>query len=164
MSSKQLILLMLCGIVAVTACSRAKRPATAGAAGPGWVGIECQVRPGVADRTGGLLVVGVDTNGPGQRAGILPGDVMLSFGRSKLGNSDPGALTRLAAETAPGTLVPVVLQRDGRTIQIRLAVAPKPAAVTPAGIPPPPSTTARPVPPPPPPSKPVREQDIVFPK
>jgi hypothetical protein len=103
-------------------------------------------------------------NGPGQRAGILPGDVMLSFGRSKLGNSDPGALTRLAAETAPGTLVPVVLQRDGRTIQIRLAVAAKPPAVNPAAVNPPPAGTPRPLPPPPAPPKPVREQDIVFPK
>lgn len=164
MTGRRLMIVMLCGMLLATACSRNRRTAASAAAGPGWVGIECQARPGVADRTGGLLVVGVDTNGPGQRAGILPGDVMLSFGRSKLGNSDPGALTRLAAETAPGTLVPVVLQRDGRTIQIRLAVAPKPPPVTPAGIPPAPSTTTRPLPPPPPPSKPVREQDIVFPK
>jgi S1-C subfamily serine protease len=118
----------------------------------------------LSERTAGILVVGVATDGPGQRAGILPGDIVLSFGRSKLVNTDPTALKRLAEATAPGTLVPIVLQRDGRTIQIRLAVAAKPPVVNPAALNPPPAGTPRPLPPPPAPPKPVREQDIVFPK
>ena len=122
MAGRRFINLMLCGTLLITACSRAQRTEAPGAAGPGWVGLECQARPGLSERTVGILVVGVATDGPGQRAGIRPGDIVLSFGRSKLVNADPTALTRLAEATAPGTLVPVVLQRDGRTIQIRLAV------------------------------------------
>lgn len=164
MTGRRLIIVMLCGMLLTIACSRNRRTAAPAAAGPGWVGIECQARPGSTDGFGGLLVVGVDTDGPGQRAGVRPGDILLSFGRSKLGNADPAALTRLANETAPGTQVPAVLQRDGRTIQVRVVVASKPPVATPAAVSPPPAPAPRPLPPPPPPPKPVREQDIVFPK
>jgi serine protease DegS len=164
MIGRRLIIVMLCGVLLAAACSRSKRTAATGAAGPGWVGIECQARPGSSDASGGLLVVGVDTDGPGQRAGIRPGDILLNFGRSKLGNAEPNALTRLAAETAPGTQVPAILQRDGRTIKVGLVIAAQPLPAKPAGVSQPPTAAPRPLPPPPAPPKPVREQDIVFPK
>ncbi len=164
MTGRRLMIVMLCGMLFATACSRGKRTAATGAAGPGWVGIECQARPGSSDASGGLLVVGVDTDGPGQRAGVRPGDILLSFGRSKLGNADPAAVTRLATETAPGTQVPVVLQRGGRTIKAGLVVAAQPLPAKPASVSQPTTPTPRPIPPPPAPPKPVREQDIVFPK
>jgi predicted metalloprotease with PDZ domain len=164
MTVRRLVILVLCGTLLLTACSRNKRTAAPAAAGPGWVGIECQARPGLSDGSAGLVVVGVDAGGPGQRAGVRPGDILLSFGQSKLGNADPAALTRLATETAPGAQVPAVLQRDGRTIHVRVVVASKPPVATPPAVSQPPAPAPRPLPPPPPPPKPVREQDIVFPK
>ncbi len=161
MAASRLLILVLCGTLLLLACSRGRRAVAPDAAGPGWIGVQCQTRPAGA---AGLPVATVDPDGPGARAGIRPGDILLSFGRSKLGSGDADTLTRLVTETPPGTQVLAVIQREGRAIRVRLLVAAKPAVAAPAPALSPAGAAPRAAPAPAPPARPPRESEIVFPK
>jgi serine protease Do len=74
----------------------------------------------------GVLVTTVEPGGPAQRAGIAPGDVILSFDGKPVG--DATELPRIVAQTTPGRDVPVEVWRDGarRTVQVTVAAAEAP--------------------------------------
>ena len=55
-------------------------------------------------------------------AGLQPGDVVIDD-RWRRSSTQPGDLTALVREYAPGTVIPVVYQRAGssHTVQVKLA-------------------------------------------
>jgi putative serine protease PepD len=90
---------------------------------------------GVATTTGrgGALVRSVDSGSPADRAGLRPGDVIVSVGGKRI--TDPDALVLAIDAREPGQTVPVVYVRGGarHTTQVRLGVQPKQVASAGAG-------------------------------
>ena len=72
----------------------------------------------------GVLVNSVDPDGPADRAGIKPGDVIVSTGGVRV--EDSNSLRNHIAGTAPGSEVPVTILRDGKeqTVRARLVELP----------------------------------------
>ncbi len=92
----------------------------------GWLGVRIQaVTDEIAESLGldkahGALVASVTEKGPAQAAGILPGDVVLSFNGREV--TDMRRLPRLVAETAVDTTVPVTVWRKRKesTLQVKI--------------------------------------------
>ena len=84
----------------------------------GWLGVRIQdVTEDMAeamglDKPGGALISDVP-DGPAKEAGLLPGDVILSFDGVEV--KDTRALVRQVGETPVGKAVRVVVMRDGAT-------------------------------------------------
>jgi serine protease Do len=74
----------------------------------------------------GALVTSVEPDGPADRAGLAPGDVILRFGGKDLAQA--ADLPRLVAQAKPGTEIEVEVWRDGasRTIKTTVGAAPAP--------------------------------------
>ena len=75
---------------------------------------------------GGTLVVGVLRNGPAERAGIQPGDILLGVNGKTL--PDSAALLTYVAQLAPGTQAQVSLQRKTKLYTINASIAKRPPA------------------------------------
>lgn len=77
-------------------------------------------RFGLSDATG-VLIVGVQAGGPGDQAGLKPGDVIRSFGGTAI--RDLGDLLSQLRTREPGTKVAATVNRDGKeqTVEITLA-------------------------------------------
>jgi len=88
----------------------------------GYLGVKIQnLTPSLADQfklhdEHGALIGEVLPNGPAGKAGIKEGDVVLKFDGKKV--EDSNHLRLQAAETAPGTKVPVEIVRDGEKLTI----------------------------------------------
>ncbi len=91
----------------------------------GWLGVSIQnVTPDVAEALGldasaGALVTDVPT-GPASEAGILSGDVILSFDGRDV--EDTRELVRMVGDADVGTTVRVVVFRDGGTQTLRVTL------------------------------------------
>jgi serine protease Do len=59
---------------------------------------------------------------PSERAGLLPGDVIIEFNDKAVANTAENNLTRLLAETAIGTIVPLVVWRDGESREYLITI------------------------------------------
>jgi serine protease Do len=98
---------------------------------PGYLGAQLQsLTPDLAAAYGlpgpwGSIVVGVTDGGPAAQAGLIPGDIITSFGTKFA--ADSRALMRDIAETAPGTTVELVVMRGGAEQTIPVTVAGLPA-------------------------------------
>ncbi len=81
-----------------------------------WTGLELQpLLKGSADETG-VLVGGAIAGSPAARAGILPGDIIVSFAGTPLNarfQEEVPAANRVLLETPIGKTVPVALRRAG---------------------------------------------------
>lgn len=73
------------------------------------------------DRPRGALVSSVEEDGPAQRAGIKPGDVILRVDDKEIDRTS--TLTQYIAQRKPGDRATVAVWRDGRekTIEVRIA-------------------------------------------
>jgi serine protease DegQ len=97
----------------------------------GWLGIEPQelnaeiARALSLDSAGGVLIRGVVRNGPAERAGILPRDVVLELD-GKPTRDQPELLARIA-ELPPGSLVKVRLWRDRKAQDVDVTVGRRPS-------------------------------------
>jgi len=99
----------------------------------GWLGIEPQpmtreVAQALAlDPAEGVLIRGLQRNGPAERAGVLARDVVLEIG-GKPTPDVPQLLARIA-ELAPGSSAKVKLWREGKPVEMDVTVGkrPKPA-------------------------------------
>jgi serine protease Do len=88
----------------------------------GWMGVAVQrVTPDIAEsmgweKTRGALVSEVARNGPGERAGIKVGDLIVEYDGNE--TKDANDLPILVARTAPGKRVEVKVLRDKRELTI----------------------------------------------
>jgi serine protease Do len=110
----------------------------------GWLGVRIQeVTDDIAEslsmpKASGALVAGVTEGGPAAKAGLEPGDVIVSFDGRDVPEMDD--LPRMVADTSIGKAVDVVVLRKGerQTIKVelgRLEDGETVAATTPGGTP-----------------------------
>ena len=96
----------------------------------GWLGVEVHdLTPELAESFGlgdarGVVVAGVLRQGPAERAGIQPGDVITAVGETPV--QSERRLLDAIARSHPGSQVPVSLVRSGRTLRVEVAVAERP--------------------------------------
>jgi serine protease Do len=96
----------------------------------GWVGVTIQeLTPELAERFGskaygGVLVGDVTKESPAEHAGIKRGDIILEFGGKAVSNTSN--FRNMAAQSRPGTKVPVKLLRNGREFSSALTVSEHP--------------------------------------
>ncbi|MBE7212015.1 MAG: PDZ domain-containing protein, partial [Gluconacetobacter diazotrophicus] len=69
---------------------------------------------------GGVSVVSVDKNGPAQKAGLRPGDLIESVNGEHV-DSNRG-LIRTVAATAPGAALKLLVSRKGKTLDVTATV------------------------------------------
>jgi len=100
----------------------------------GWVGLSTQIiSPALAKQfnapgTEGVLIGDVTEGGPAQLAHIHRGDIIRSFqGKTVI---SPSQLRSIVAETSPGTVVKVVILRNGREQEIPVTVGELPPLPT----------------------------------
>jgi serine protease Do len=79
---------------------------------------------------GGALVAMVEKGGPADKAGIMPGDVILGFDGKPVQTS--ADMARMAGSTKPGTTVTLDVWRKGEKKQVKVAVEELPPDRTPA--------------------------------
>lgn len=90
----------------------------------GWIGVRIQtVTSDIAETLGmdkahGALVASVTAEGPSEKAGIKPGDVIVSFNKVEV--RDMRALPRIVAETDIETAVPVTVWRGGKEVALTI--------------------------------------------
>ena len=68
----------------------------------------------------GVIVNGVEPGGPAERAGILPGDIILTFEGKEVGR--PNDLPTMVAETRPGTKTQIEVWRKGDRRKVTVTV------------------------------------------
>ena len=75
----------------------------------------------------GVLVHRVVPGSPAEQAGLIPGDVILEYGSTKV--QDPENLSYLVGATLPGSSVNMLVLRRGtkRIVSARIEQAPEPA-------------------------------------
>jgi len=97
---------------------------TKGRVARAWLGISTGT-PAVGN---GALVVSVEHEGPADRAGITPGDVIVAIGERSV--EHPQDLRGVVIGAEPGTRVPIELTRNGKRAIVEVELAPLPAAQT----------------------------------
>ena len=106
-----------------------------GAIQRGWLGVSVEDRT-TGDRTTGagdtragdtgVLITGIDRNGPAARAGIRPGDEVVSINGEPVASSR--GLIRAVAVVPPGNNARLGVRRRGRMMEIPVAVGLRPMA------------------------------------
>lgn len=99
----------------------------------GWIGIESQdITPELADsfglgRQSGAIIAGVVRNGPADRAGVRPGDILLAVEGQNVKNT--GEMLNLIAQLAPGAKARLKLLRQNResTVDVTVGKRPRPS-------------------------------------
>jgi Do/DeqQ family serine protease len=101
-----------------------------GAVTRGYIGVQAQdVTPELAESfklpsTDGVLIAGIERNGPAERAGVKPGDVLLAVnGRP---TPDPAAMLDVVAALTPGAEARLRLRRDQKEIDVQVIVGKRP--------------------------------------
>ena len=72
------------------------------------------------DKPAGAVVGSVERGGPGDKAGIEPGDVVIKFDGAPITRS--GELPPLVSEVTPGSKAVVTVLRQGRTKEVTVTV------------------------------------------
>ncbi|MFM0058290.1 Do family serine endopeptidase [Paraburkholderia phytofirmans] len=103
---------------------------TTGSVTRGWIGVEPQdVTPEIAESFGleqksGAIVAGVLKNGPADRAGIKPGDILMSVNGQEI--TDTTRLLNVIAQIKPGTAAKVHLVRKSREMDLDVTIGKRP--------------------------------------
>ncbi|CAH2901645.1 MULTISPECIES: Do family serine endopeptidase [Paraburkholderia] len=103
---------------------------TTGSVTRGWIGVEPQdVTPEIAESFGleqksGAIVAGVLKNGPADRAGIKPGDILMSVNGQEI--TDTTRLLNVIAQIKPGTAAKVHLVRKNRELDLDVTIGKRP--------------------------------------
>ena len=96
----------------------------------GWIGVEVQdMTPELAESFGvkpdeGALIAGVMRGSPADRAGVKPGDVLLSVGGKRV--KDAQVMLDLIAALAPGEKAAFGLFRAGKPLELQIVVGKRP--------------------------------------
>ncbi len=105
-----------------------------GAVTRGWIGVEAQeITAELAESFGlpdteGALIAGVVRGSPADRAGIRPGDVLLSVTSKPV--KDPQVMLDLIAALKPDEKAPFRLRRDQNIIEVQVKIGKRPAIRT----------------------------------
>ncbi|SDI48521.1 Do family serine endopeptidase [Paraburkholderia phenazinium] len=103
---------------------------TTGSVTRGWIGVEPQdVTPEIAesfglDQKSGAIVAGVLKNGPADRAGIKPGDILVSVDGQDI--TDTTRLLNLIAQIKPGTNAKIHLVRKNHEMDLDVMIGKRP--------------------------------------
>jgi serine protease DegQ len=98
----------------------------------GWIGVESQeITPELAEsfglqRTSGAIIAGVVRNGPADRAGIKPGDILLSVDGKDV--HDTNEMLNLIAALQPGGKATMRVLRKSRETDLAVTVGKRPVA------------------------------------
>jgi len=101
-----------------------------GAVTRGWVGVELQeITPDLADSfklgtTAGVLVAGVQRGSPADRAGIKPGDIIMTVDGNQA--KDPDSMRSLIVALTPGKEARLRLKRGQSDIELQVKVGKRP--------------------------------------
>ena len=95
----------------------------------GWLGIEVQILAADARREmglqqGGVLVAGVLKDGPAERAGIMPGDIILKVAGKQAVN--PQQVIEMISGLGPGTIEEILLLRGWNQVTLNAGIAERP--------------------------------------
>jgi Do/DeqQ family serine protease len=96
----------------------------------GWVGVEVQeVTPELAESfrlpsTSGALIAGVMRGSPADKAGIKPGDLLVAIDGKPV--TDAQVMLGLIAALAPGQQARFNLRRDGKEVELAIAIGKRP--------------------------------------
>ena len=96
----------------------------------GWIGIESQdITPELAAsfglaRESGAIIAGVVRNGPADRAGVRPGDILLAVEGKGIKNT--GEMLNLIAQLVPGAKARLTLMRQNRESMVDVTVGKRP--------------------------------------
>ena len=99
----------------------------------GWIGIETQdITPELAESFGlardkGAIIAGVVRNGPADKAGMRPGDILLAVAGKPV--SSTAETLNLIAQLAPGQKATMTVMRKNRESAVNVNVAKRPRAV-----------------------------------
>ncbi|MES3022701.1 MAG: Do family serine endopeptidase [Pseudomonadota bacterium] len=97
----------------------------------GWIGVESQdITPELADsfglsREAGAIIAGVVRGGPAHRAGIRPGDILLTVEGKRVGGTNE--MLRLIAELPPGKRAKMTVLRKDREATLDVTVGTRPS-------------------------------------
>jgi serine protease DegQ len=73
----------------------------------------------------GVLIAGVVRNGPAEKAGIRPGDILREVnGRQVIDSTE---MLTVVAEAQPGKEADLTLLRNGKNLSVKLTVGKRPA-------------------------------------
>jgi len=103
-----------------------------GAVTRGWVGVELQeITADLADSfklgtTAGVLVAGVQRGSPADRAGIKPGDIVLTLDGKQV--RDPDSMRTLIVALVPGKQITLKLKRGQSELELPVQVGKRPKA------------------------------------
>lgn len=99
----------------------------------GWIGIESQdITPELADSFGlakrsGAIIAGVVRGGPADRAGILPGDILVAVAGEQV--ADTSEMLNLIAQLEPGAKTKMTILRQRREATVDVTVGRRPRQV-----------------------------------
>jgi len=102
----------------------------AGAVTRGWIGVEAQeITPELAESftlptAQGTLIAGVVRDGPADRAGIKPGDVLVSIEGKAV--RDPQGMLEAVAGLSPGRQAKFKLRRDKSELDLDIVIGKRP--------------------------------------
>jgi serine protease Do len=91
----------------------------------GWLGATLQDVPDEDGHTTiGVGISAVERNGPGQRSGLRPGDIVTAVNGHPVDSTN--TLIRAVAEAPPGSTVRMALRRQGREMELNVVVGRRP--------------------------------------
>ncbi|MFY9315985.1 MAG: trypsin-like peptidase domain-containing protein [Burkholderiales bacterium] len=101
-----------------------------GAVTRGWIGVElAPLTPALAESfklgsLDGAIIKGVLADGPADRAGVKPGDVLLQIDGKPI--ADPQAVLNVVTAIAPGSAAKVKLKRKGQDLELPVTIGRRP--------------------------------------
>lgn len=96
----------------------------------GWIGVEPRdINPELAENLGlpkkdGVIIAAVLKNGPADKSGIRPGDILVSIGGKSISNM--AEMFNLIAQLQPGAQTEMVVLRDNKEVKLNVGVGKRP--------------------------------------